>query len=1138
MGDDATTSVKFHGSKHPERPAAETNGTSDSASTYSNSTSTRKFSQLSSAEPEAPQTPGPNDYYCWSVDDLVKEFKTDIENGLSPAEAKERLNIYGQNQLDASGGSSAWQILLAQVVNAMTLVLVIAMAISFGIRDWISGGVIAAVILINIVVGFYQEFNAEKIMDSLKSLSSPTAHVIRNGDSMVVPSMELVPGDICQVKVGDTVPADIRIFASMNFEADEALLTGESLPVAKHCDLVFDKVVPVGDRTNMAFSSSIATKGRATGIVVGTGMKTEIGKIAESLSGKRQRMRPVEPDESGRIRKRDRSKAFCYSMSDEIGRFLGLNVGTPLHRKLSKLAIYLFFVAVVFAIVVMAANKFHVTSAVAIYAIATALSMIPASLVVVLTITMAVGTKAMVRRNVIVRKLDSLEALGAVNDICSDKTGTLTQGKMVLRRMWVPGHGTYQISDTTEPYNPTIGSTVFAPKDPHDIAKEARDNDGKVDYDEVPDEKHPRFISFLNSASLANIAVIRQDKETLEWKANGDPTEIAIQVGAHRMDWARSRWTEGDDARYTLLSEFPFDSSIKRMSTIYKDNQYGSSPQDGLGFGEYRIFTKGAVERVLECCTHWYGCEYGQDDMSRHPLTEEEHKIILNQMEAMASEGLRVLSFAEGNWNYTGTENWNEIPRDKVECDLTFLGLVGIYDPPRLESAGAVAKCHHAGINVHMLTGDHPGTAKAIAKEVGIVPKDIHNYSREVVNAMVMTAPQFDALTDDEIDDLPVLPLVIARCAPQTKVRMIEALHRRKMFAAMTGDGVNDSPSLKKADVGIAMGMAGSDVAKSASDIVLTDDNFASILNAIEEGRRMSDNIQKFVLHLLGGNVAQALYLLCGLAFQDKDGLSVFPLSPVEVLWVIMITSSFPAMGLGAEPAAPDVMDKPPKDARVGVFTWEVIVDMFSFGIIIGGICLVSFVILIYGFGDGNLGSNCNQEYSDACKLVFEARSATFVELTGCMLLLAWEVVHPRRSFFRMNPDTTTPWKQPFYDIWRNQFLFWSIILGFCSLFITIYVPVINEIVFMHSPIGWQWAVAIIGLIVFVILAELYKATKRFVFRRYIKDEMAHDPTDDLEQGAITPFSQYMSIAKSFDKSAVPAAKDVPSGPLVGEKMV
>jgi P-type Na+/K+ transporter len=617
--------------------------------------------------------------------------------------------------------------------------------------------------------------------------------------------------------MGDTIPADLRIIEAMNFETDEALLTGESLPVSKASDASLEPDCPVGDQINMAFSSSTVTKGRCRGIVVATGMSTELGAIAKSLNANPSKIRKVKKDEEGKAGPHRYLEAGILTVLDFIGRFLGVNIGTPLQRKLSRLAVALFVVAVIFALVVLAANKFNTQTEVIIYAVATGLSMIPASLIVVLTITMAVGTKQMVHRNVIVRKLDSLEALGAVTDICSDKTGTLTQGKMVLRRAWIIGHGTYSVGTGTEPFNPQVGSLSFLPKEPLALT-ESDEKDSSPASTDLP----PAFADFLDVASLANLASVFQARDTGEWDARGDPTEIALQVFVMRFNHGRKTL---QSQGWKQLAEFPFDSELKRMSVIFECN------------GEKWVFMKGAVERVIEACP-----EYSENEENRREL--------LKNMEALASQGLRVLAL--------GSRRTKDVPTDRgeVECGMKLLGLVGLYDPPRAESASAVAECHVAGITVHMLTGDHPATARAIAMQVGIIPRDLHRLAPDVVSSMVMTARAFDRLSDEEIDSLPVLPLVIARCSPGTKVRMIDALHRRKAFCAMTGnyfscsglmvgDGVNDSPSLKRADVGIAMGLAGSDVAKDASDIVLTDDNFASIVNAIEEGRRMFDNIKK-----------------------------------------------------------------------------------------------------------------------------------------------------------------------------------------------------------------------------------------------------------------------------------------------------
>merc|ERR1712000_247247 len=463
---------------------------------------------------------------------------------------------------------------------------------------------------------------------------------------------------------------------------------------------------------------------------------------------------------------------------------------------------------------------------------------------------------------------------------------------------------------------------------------------------------------FLQVASLANLAHVHQNDEGT-WQARGDPTEIALQVFASRFDYNRSKFIDGPDATYKQVSEYPFDSDVKKMSVIFEN----------LKTKEQMVYTKGAVERVIDSCTT---IRWSLDQESDVEMDDDKKQQILDNMEALASQGLRVLALASRPFdprNGRRASRDGPPPREEIERDLTFRGLIGLYDPPRPESADAVKRCHRAGIKVHMLTGDHPGTASAIAKQVYILP-DMSKVSANVAKSMVMTASEFDKHTDEELDQLPVLPLVIARCAPNTKVRMIEALRRRDAFMAMTGDGVNDSPSLKIADVGIAMGMAGSDVAKDASDIVLTDDNFASILNAIEEGRRMFDNIQKFVLHLLAENIAQACTLLIGLAFKDSTGLSVFPLAPVQIMWVIMITSGMPDMGLGLEIAAPDILERPPMPLKTGVFTWEVCADMLAYGLWMASLCLSSFLLVVYGF-DGNLGEGCNTSYSDQCDTVF-----------------------------------------------------------------------------------------------------------------------------------------------------------------------
>ncbi|KAK7043242.1 P-type ATPase [Paramarasmius palmivorus] len=1019
---------------------------------------------------------------------VIEEVGCNPEDGLTNAEAKTRLQEYGSNDLGEDEGVQPGKILIRQIANAMTIVLILAMGVSFGIKSWIEGGVVTAIVILNIVIGFAQEFKAEKTMDSLRSLSSPTAHVVREGQTITVPTAEIVPGDMVEMNTGDTIPADVRLIEAVNFETDEALLTGESLPVAKDADAKFNDDTGPGDRLNVAFSSSTVTKGRARGVVFATGMYTEIGSIAMSLRQKGVRRRPVKRKPDGSAGPHRYAQAWGLTAADAIGQFLGVNVGTPLQKKLSRLALLLLGIAVVCAIIVLAANRFSDDQEVIIYAVATGLSMIPASLIVVLTITMAAGTKRMVERNVIVRNLRSLEALGAVTDICSDKTGTLTQGKMIVKKAWIPAKGTYSIKTTDSPFDPTVGELGFTSKPP---TKDDSDDDEKSWSAEELLDDNPHLLEFLKVASLANLANVHKTTEGT-WNARGDPTEIAIQVFASRFNWNRLGLTQGEHPKWRQLAEFPFDSDVKKMSVIFED----------VESSEKFVFTKGAVERVLYSCTSIFLSE------TESAMTDEIREGILQNMESLAAMGLRVLALASKPWEGKVVKG-EEVDRDEVEDDLIFRGLVGLYDPPRPESAPSVRQCQRAGIQVHMLTGDHPGTARAIAAEVGILPSNMGSLAKDVTDAMVMTAAQFDKLSDDEIDKLPLLPLVIARCAPSTKVRMIEALHRRKAFAAMTGDGVNDSPSLKRADVGIGMG-SGSDVAKDASDIVLTDDNFASILNAIEEGRRMFDNIQKFILHLLAENIAQACTLLIGLVFKDSTGLSVFPLSPVEVMWIIMVTSSVPDMGLGFEIAAPDVMQRPPQDLKRGVFTLEVLADMVVYGLWIAALCLTSFTLVLDVFGDGNRGSNCNDSYSESCDTIFRARATCFACLTWFALFLAWQMVDMRRSFFRMQPGSKKYFTQWMFDVWRNKFLFWSICAGFITIFPVLYIPVINDTVFKHKGITWEWGIVFIAAILFFMGVESWKWAKRIYFRRKYANTGGKSDLVDIEKVA---FERYFTTS-------------------------
>lgn len=590
-------------------------------------------------------------------------------------------------------------------------------------------------------------------------------------------------GDIVQLSVGDIVPADLRLFEGMNASMDEALLTGESLPVLKtpNATLVSPNI-PIGDRTNMAYSGCSTTQGRAMGIVVATGMNTEVGKIAQLLQ------------ENGRAGDGNRFVRALQRVKSSSAKILGL-VGTPLQVKLSKFALLLFALAILLAIIVFSVNLWDVQGEVLIYGICVAVAVIPESLIAVLTITIAVGTKAMAKGNVIVRKLQCLEAIGGVTNICSDKTGTLTQGKMIARSAWIPGAGTLSVRQTTDPYDPTSGIVQL----------------DEIDWNsECPVDKHPALHTFLSAISLCNLSSVHHDNNF--WTAIGEPTEIALHVLAMRFEFGKSAVMGKRGLK--LHTEYPFDSAIKKMTVIYRN------PRDKVN----ETYAKGAPEAIIPSLS----------------ISDDQRRIIRETADRMAGEGLRVLCIA---YKHSPMDDDKEVsPRNAAESNLQFGGLVGLYDPPRVETAPAVRKCQMAGITVHMLTGDHIKTATAIASEVGILDR-VTAIAKS--RHLVMAADEFDKLTDEEVDQIEELPLVIARCSPATKVRMVEAMHRRQAFCVMTGDGVNDSPALKRADVGIAMGKNGSDVAKEAADMVLTDDNFSSIVKAVEEGRRLFDNIQK-----------------------------------------------------------------------------------------------------------------------------------------------------------------------------------------------------------------------------------------------------------------------------------------------------
>ncbi|CAO3676740.1 unnamed protein product [Rhizopus stolonifer] len=875
--------------------------------------------------------------------------------------------------------------------------------------------------LINAGVGFLQEFKAEKTMDSLRQMASPTTQVIRSGHQKTLPTRELIPGDVIILKAGDVVGADCRVIESFNMDVDEALLTGESVPVNKVSDVIQGEDVPLGDRVNMGYSSTVLTKGRGKAIVTNTGMQTEIGKIAKRLLEN------------------------------------GDNTKTPLQKSLDRMALTLLVVAILCVIIVFAAAKFDIGDEVILYAISTSIAAIPEGLVAVVTLTQAFGVNSMAKSKALVRRLAALEFLGSVTNVCSDKTGTLTQSKMVLTRLWRPDTGFY-----------TVSGLGF------DIEGQVKsESDGTITTKE---NMNHGFQTMVDVSALCNMSEVRKDKNTNEWTSLGDPTEVALQVFAHKLQNGKPSLTKKNstEPKWSVISEYPFDSTIKRMSVICR------TPE-----GKYAAFLKGATERILDCCV---GIQMSDKDEIKSMTSQELQDLILPKVDALAEGGLRVLALAMRRVKHEQEVTAETFSREWVEQEMIFLGLVGIYDPPRNESKDAVDECHKAGITVHMLTGDHIATATAIAREVNILPatygldenNDLYQQAKEKSRPhlgdgktdLVMSAQKFDKMTEEQIDALEDLPLVIARCSPDTKVKMIEALHRRKRIAGMTGDGVNDSPSLKEADIGISMGESGSDVAKQASDIVLVDDNFATIVKAIEEGRRVFGNISRFVVHMVSGNVAEITPLLLGLAFIDQTGDSVFPMTPIQILFNNIITSSPPAMSLGLEPIHKDQMLQPPRSRKDGLFSYANLIDIIFYGVSIGVICLLNFIVVLYGWGTGNLGTNCNHSYNESCEEVFRARGALFATLTVILLLHGFTCRDLRNPSWTWSALTGP----------QNKYLYYSTALGLVLCVLVLYVPVLNTEVFKHRPITWEWGMTVASVLVYIATVELYKLIKRRFF--------------------------------------------------------
>ena len=773
--------------------------------------------------------------------EVEQELKTDYQKGLSNSQVQENIKKYGLNELQEKKKDSLLKKFLEQFKDFSIIVLIIAAIVSGvvgvaqgeGFTDTI---IILIVVLLNAVIGVAQESKAEKSLEALKKLSSHASKVIRNGKEQVIPAGELVPGDVVVIETGDYVAADLRIIEAVNLKSQESSLTGESVPVEKISEKIDGAEIGIGDRKNMLFSSSLITYGRGKAIVVNTGMDTEVGKIAGMLDN-------AEKQE------------------------------TPLQQRLNNLGKTLGIACIVICVVIFIIGLIQGKEIINMFmtAVSLAVAVIPEGLVAVSTIVLAIGVQKMVKKNAIVKKLPAVETLGSSTVICSDKTGTLTQNKMTVEKVFCDDilQDINKIN-TTEDFKKLVYNCMLC-------------NDSRV----------------LENGQLA-----------------GDPTETALVDMAFKLDYEKSIYRENP-----RVQEVPFDSERKLMTTVNKNN------------GKYIVYTKGGVDELLKCCNSFLYKGEIRTNLDSYA------KWIRENNEKMAKEALRVLAFAYKEMDHLPSKE----EMKTIENNLTFIGMVGMIDPPRLEAKRAVEKCKKAGIKTVMITGDHKVTAIAIAKKLGIL----------VDESEALTGTELDKMSDSDLTKNIRKYSVYARVSPEHKVRIVKAWQANGEIVAMTGDGVNDSPALKTADIGCAMGKVGTEVAKEAADVILTDDNFATIVSAVEEGRRIYDNILKVIQFLLSCNVGEVIVLLLATLFAPQIGqffgisdiTMIQVLMPIHILWINLVTDTFPALALAFDPANSDIMSRKPIKKDEGIFTKGRTFRIIYQGIMIGLLTLAAYLI-------------------------------------------------------------------------------------------------------------------------------------------------------------------------------------------------
>jgi len=862
-------------------------------------------------------------------------------SGLSKAEALERLVKFGPNELQAMHRILPWKLFLEQFKNVLIIILLLATAISFFLGHGVESVTIFVIVLFAVLLGFVQEYRAERAIEALREMAAPTATVLRDKEEFEIPARELVPGDIVFLRAGDKIPADLRLVETFNLQIEESVLTGESLPVEKSVAPLDKDDLILGDRKNMTYAGTIATYGRGSGVAVATGMDTEFGKIARMLE-------TVET-----------SKTPLQDNLDRLGNVL--------------LKVTFFIVAV---IVILGLLRSQPLVEMLIFGIALAVAVVPEALPAVVTISLAIGVQRMVKRHALIRRLPAVETLGSTSVICTDKTGTLTKDEMTVRKIFVDGK-MYDVTGTG--YEPT----------------------GEFLHNGSPVELTDTLKILLTGGTLASDADIVYNESDGRWHTKGDPTEGALVVAAAKAGLSKAEL----DGWLPRVHEIPFTSETKRMTTIHK------------GASGMIAYSKGAPEVILHSCRlqRLGNKDVTLDTARREKLLKEAHK--------MAGEALRVLAVAYKP--LAAMEN--------AEEDMVFLGLVGMIDPPRPEARDAVRKCKEAGIKVVMITGDHPVTALSVAGEIGLIK-----------SGRIVTGAELEQMTDEELEQEVESIEVYARVSPVHKLRVVTALQKRGQIAAMTGDGVNDAPALKKADIGIAMGITGTDVTKEAAAMTLTDDNFASIVAAVEEGRGIFGNIKKYLMYLLSCNIGE----ICLMAAATIFGLPL-PLTAVQILYVNLATDGLPALALAVDPPESDLMRRPPRDPRKGIFTPSVVTLMMTGGIWVG---IINLMLFIWAMRSG--------------RSIYEAMTMTFISL---ILIQFFNAYNFRSDYYSI-------FNHPFANKWLNLAILW----GVASLLLVVYVPFLNRPfgTFPLTLIDWTIVTAVAFTIVPVI--ELAKLLKRF----------------------------------------------------------